>query len=321
MNIYRKKGNLIEKYEVETINKEGIYLCRKRFGRFFNKDLSTLIDRLLDGDYTVVTKILNMPMPGIFNLKKNFGLKFIDNIVLEDYFRAARFFDITIPYGPVEKDTPTPIFNGFYYGYEKNNLVKYGVRFDIERLINLRTHILAECKNREMPLLVSLIDKLLQGTYVVTEDIFAIVEGNKQCSCEDRICSEYLEVIKKIITVLKYEELTVEEFAFCTDFFNIDCPEDYVPVAPGIDYLKGAYAYEGKTKACKRIEQLETSLKDFDLENIDLSELTEEQRRELELIKSRIDESSNTAQKKYWERELAVLLKDFTTIKIGEKTI
>lgn len=318
MNIYKKRDNIIEKFEVVSVDKEGLYLSRKRFGRFFNKDLSTLIERVLDDDYTVVTKILNMPMPGFYGLKKNFGLALVGDITLVDYFRAKRFFDISVPQGPVEKGKPTRIFNGYFFERDKENLVKYGVRFDPERLINVRTHILATGRQKDNLELINAIDKLLQGTFAATRDIFALIDKGIKNPFKNTMCKEYFNVIKKIIFVSEYEKITIEEFNEWTDFFNIDCPEDFVPIAPSSYSERGAYAYD---KMCPTKKGTTDELTAIVIDEDKMPELTEEQMKELEFIQERIDDSANPVQRRYWERRLSSFVSSITNANNKPKTL
>lgn len=297
MYVYKRKGKLLEKYEVVSVDREALFQVRRFWskflgGKFFNAELSTLVQKVLDGDNTAVLKVLNMQMPGMFEakLKGCFELRFSDeNMELDDYFRACKFFGIRLPQAPI-KTEPDMLYNGFFYFKLGEKLVKYGVKFDIERLVNIRTHILATCRTVEKPALVKMIDKLLQGNYAVTPDLLKMIKDESGCPfgpsakpCTDKSCKEYFRALRDTIKIDEFVVIDSELFNSAVRFFNIDCPEDYVPVSPEIQYERGAYAYAGRARA----------------------------NAEVEAIKKMIAEAPDEAQRAYWEDMLAQITPTF----------
>lgn len=238
MYIFRKRNDIVEKFEIVSVDREGIYLAKKRFGRWFNPELTKLLEKLLDGDYTVTAKILNMPILDIFGVKKCFKMEICDNILLEDYFRAVKFFNTSVPQGPVEVDNSIKLYSGFYYTNEGDRLVKYGVKFDTDRLVNIKVHCLAQCDYLNNGYLINLLDELLNGDFSIVPQIFRITDGEIRCNCEEMPCRQYFDAIKSAIKVEEYVSLSNSEFYDFTRVLNIDCPEDFVPVVPD-GYKKG----------------------------------------------------------------------------------
>lgn len=238
MNIYRKNGNLVEKYEIVSLQRNKLFQIRNKHGKFFSPELATLVDRILDGDYTVAAKILNLPDPTIFGIKvsvkKCFELSLVDNIIEEDYYKAVEFFNFNVPNGPVKNDPSVKLNMGFYYENVGDRLVKFGVKVDTERLTNIKVHILALCNREVRADLAYAIDKLIEGTYSVVPQIISIINGETLCgeACETRECQEYFGALRNAIKTEEIVSISGDEYYEWTEFLNIDCPKDFVPIAP-----------------------------------------------------------------------------------------
>lgn len=238
MEFFKQNGEFLEKYSIVSVDRDRVYKDKKRFGKWYSEELLSLVEKLLDGDYTVTAKIMNLPPQKalVFKIKPEEWIKSEftgENMLLEDYYRAIKFFnDFRLPNVSSEDDNTVKLFNGFYYNAEDTRLVKYGVKFDTERLVKLRVHILAVCNSRDNSLLVDLIDDLLNGDYSVVPEILAIARKEQPCSCPGVECSQYYSALRAAIKVEEFVSISNTEFEEFTKFLNMDCPEDHAPVKP-----------------------------------------------------------------------------------------
>ena len=138
-------------------------------------------------------------MPKIYEakLKECFKLSFVENILLEDYYRASKFFGMRLPNAPIKSEDDN-FFNGYFYFKLGEKMIRYGVKFDKDRLMNIRTHVLASCRTMEEPGLIKMIDQLLQGKYAVTVDLLRTINNQYTCkfengarTCDGAGCKEY----------------------------------------------------------------------------------------------------------------------------------
>ena len=240
MNIFRLSGERIDKYTITTVDKDRVYKDKKRFGRWYSQELKSLVDRLLDGDYVVAAKILNLPPQkvGLFRIKTEEWIRteFLnDSICIYDYYRAVRFFDdIKLPNIPSEDVNTVKLYNGYYYEAEDTRLVKYGVKFDRMRLKYILVHIRSICGSRDDSRLIGLLDNLLKGDFSLVPEIFAIARKEQRCdcSCPTQECSQYFSGLLSAIEVEEYVSLSNAEFEEMTKTLDIDCPEEHAPIKP-----------------------------------------------------------------------------------------
>jgi len=320
MHIYKKRDKLVEKYEVVAFDRERLFQVRKFWnnfmgGKFFSDELATLVQKLLDGDNSVVLKILNMQMPKIYEakLKECFKLSFVENILLEDYYRASKFFGMRLPNAPIKSEDDN-FFNGYFYFKLGERMIRYGVKFDRDRLMNIRTHILASCRTMEEPGLVKMIDQLLQGKYAVTEDLLRTINNQYTCKlengrlCDGVGCREYYRALKDVIKIEEYAVITDKEFEHAIEFFNIDCPEDYVPIASTINYERGAFAYDSRKNVVGAASTVTDNENDPDVSFI------------LEQIKTAKD-TNDDVQYNYWTGMLANIAPDLIPSDFEEATL
>lgn len=242
MEIFRQRNEsgvtFIDKYEITTVNKDKVYKDKARWGKWYSQELFTLADKLLSGDYSATAKVLNLPPQRVLGMRvkteKWIATRYIDaSLREEDYFKFVKFFGIHVPNLPALDETAVRLYNGFYFATEDKRVVKYGVKFDKDRLGILRSHIGAACKNQDNSELLRLINLLMEkGDYSAVSEIMRIAVKAAPCSCSETKCQEYYTGLKNCIQVEEYVSLSNAEFDEYTGFFNIDCPEIYVPVKP-----------------------------------------------------------------------------------------
>lgn len=184
--------------------------------------------------------------------------------------------------------------------------------------MNIRTHVLASCRTMEEPGLIKMIDQLLQGKYAVTVDLLRTINNQYTCkfengarTCDGAGCKEYYRALKDVIKIEEYAVITDKEFEHAIEFFNIDCPEDYVPIASTINYERGAYAYDSRKNVVR-------STATDDNNDPDVSFI-------LEQIKTAKD-NNDDVQYNYWTRMLAniapdLILSDFEEATLSEDSL
>lgn len=325
MFYYKVIGNVVCKYRIQAINRQRLYNIRKGVRKYFvSNEIAKLIDKLLEGDISVAVSILNAPNKDLVGLKECFELgEPVDTISIENYHRMVNFFGKSVQNGPAENNDYLKMHSGhFYHRFDRNvpdndEFVKFGVELDVDRLVNLKLHVVATCLDKEGKL-SGLLQELLDGNYDVVPDIYMICNSFVCSGCLDPVCSQFWRSIQEALTIKEVSRVTGAEFKSFASFLTLDCPSDYLPTVvlretrEDIDVLNKKYD--------EALQNGEADLISY-YQNLINEELQESEKTKLKSEYENALASGNEDVVKYYEKILASLDGDTVkTIVLNKKT-